>query len=187
MALNFQFAETKTSTASAKTFTPELIAEFDEAWKFLKENQGHQATVIFETAEKRDKWFNSVKAYGAQHADKVFVSKVKGTGSDDKGSGKLVFKMEAGADREKRIAEHQHRVKMAETLKEHGIEAKRGVGSNLDELYAALLKKTPEEREAMVKRTQEQNKRLEAAKAKSEGEPREGVNIAKKTVPPVKK
>lgn len=165
MALNFQFAETKT-TASPKAFTPELIAEFDEAWKFLKENQGHQATVIFETAEKRDKWFNAVKAYGAQHADKVFVSKVKGTGSDDKGSGKLVFRMESGADREKRIAEHQRRVKMAETLKEHGIEFKRGIGSNMEEKYNILLKMTPQEREALAKKTKELAKRLEAAKAK---------------------
>lgn len=166
MALNFQFAETKTSTASAKTFTPELIAEFDEAWKFLKENQGHQATVIFETAEKRDKWFNSVKAYGAQHADKVFVSKVKGTGSDDKKSGKLVFRMEAGTDREKRIADHQHRVKMAEVLKDHGVEFKRGVGSDMEAKYNALLKMTPEQRNKMAE-TAAKTRKLAESKDKT--------------------
>jgi len=164
MALHFQFAETTKATASAKTFTPELIAEFDEAWKFLKENQGHQATVMFENAEKRDKWFNSVKAYGAQHADKVFVAKVKGTGSDDKGSGKLVFKMEAGADREKRIAEQQHRVKMAETLKDHGIEFKRGVNSDMEDKYNALLKMTPEQRNKLAEKVTQLRKREEALK-----------------------
>jgi len=164
MALHFQFAETTKAVASAKTFTPELIAEFDEAWKFLKENPGHQATVMFENAEKRNKWFNSVKAYGAQHADKVFVSKVKGTGSDDKGSGKLVFKMESGADREKRITEQQRRVKMAETLKEHGIDFKRGVNSDMEAKYNALLKKTPQERETMAQRARDLAKR-EAANA----------------------
>lgn len=165
MTLSFQFAETKT-IASPKAFTPELIAEFDEAWKFLKENQGHQATVIFETAEKRDKWFNTVKAYGAQHADKVFVSKVKGTGSDDKNSGKLVFKMEAAADREKRIAEHTRRLKMAETLKDHGIEFKRGAGSDMEAKYNTLLKMTPAERDSLAMKTKELRKRLEAAKNK---------------------
>jgi len=174
MALHFQFAETTKATASAKTFTPELIAEFDEAWKFLKENPGHQATVMFENAEKRDKWFNSVKAYGAQHADKVFVAKVKGTGSDDKGSGKLVFKMEAGADREKRIAEQQRRVKMAETLKDHGIDFRRGVNSDMEDKYNALLKMTPEKRDELAKRAAEIRKREDALKNKA------GADAAKK-------
>jgi hypothetical protein len=168
MALNFQYAETKTA-ASPKTFTPELIAEFDEAWKFLKENQGHQATAIFETAEKRDKWFNAAKAYGAQHTEKVHVSKVKGTGSDDKTSGKLVFKMEAGADREKRIAEHQRRLKMADVLRDHGIEFKRGVGSNMESLYNGLLKRTPEERESMAKAVRQKAKMLENQKNANAG------------------
>jgi hypothetical protein len=177
MALNFQFAETKT-TASPKAFTPELIAEFDEAWKFLKDNQGHQATVIFETAEKRDKWFNTVKAYGAQHDEKVFVSKVKGTGSDDKNSGKLVFKMEAGADREKRIAEHQRRLKMAEVLKDHGIEFKRGAGSDMEAKYNTLLKMTPAERDELAKKTAVLRKRLESSKNASKAA--SGAESAKK-------
>jgi hypothetical protein len=148
MALNFQFTETKTVHPSMN-FSAEFIAEFDQAWKFLKDNPSHSGTVIFETAEKRDKWFNMAKAYGAQHADKVFVSKVKGTGSDDKNSGKLVFKMEAGESRNKRIAEHQKRNAMFETLREHGIEFKRGVGSDVDSKYANLMKLSENERKAL--------------------------------------
>lgn len=148
MALQFQFAETKTAHPSMN-FTPEFIAEFDQAWKFLKDNTGHQATVVFETATKRDQWFNMAKAYGAQHTDKVFVSKVKGTGSDDKNSGKLVFKMEAGDARDKRIAAQQKRNEIFETLREHGIEFKRGIGSDVDAQYAKLMKLSETERKAL--------------------------------------
>jgi hypothetical protein len=163
MALNFTFAETKTAHPAMK-FDDEFIESFNNAWGFLKENPGHQATVLFENAAARDKWFNTAKAYGAQHADDVFVSKVKGTGSDDKASGKLVFKMESGTERDKRIAAQKRRADMAAEVRAHGLDVKRGVGSNLDDVHAALMKKTPQEREAMRKKVAESVKKESDAK-----------------------
>jgi len=111
----------------AEEYTEEFKADFATAWEYNKANPAHALSFNFGTHKERTAWFNKAAAYGKTVG--VYLTKVKGTGSDDKTHGKLTFRMEDANDRNKRVAEQKAAAERREILASYGYKFTRGIQS----------------------------------------------------------
>jgi len=152
MALTFTpiTAGTTGKVIKEDKFTPEFIAEFDEAWEHLKKGTSVGLSVEFPTHEARENWFNLAVAYGRRQG--VSVTRVKGTDSMNKDHGRLSFKMESLEEKERRVAEAAVKAQRVMVLKSYGVELSAGfktpeMTAREDKVLAEHYAKTPAEQE----------------------------------------
>lgn len=150
MALDFTPITTGASGKVVKeeSFTPEFVAEFTEAWEFLKDGTAAGLKVEFPDAKQRDQWFDLAVAYGKREG--VSVYRVKGSDSMNKEHGRLSFKMVSVKARQEKIAKDAAQAQRAQILKSYGYELTAGSKTpeqiqKEDAILTAHYQKTPEE------------------------------------------